>query len=130
MSYNKFRCHTRAVKAARFALHGPVIREDDSETMSASKAKKKRQELQASGELPQNEGKRKQRKKVLAWIIGIVIAVVLIGLIVYISLFANGYFERHTTALTIGEHEVAPVTYNYFFSTTYQQTASQYGDLF
>lgn len=95
--------------------------------MSASQEKKKRQELYASGQ-QQKKNQKKNMSKAAAWTIGIICAVVAALLVTFLVMFNTGYFEQHTTALTVGSHNVSPAMFNYFYKDLYQNTMSQFGD--
>lgn len=96
--------------------------------MSASQEKKKRRELGSSEPLDKKNVK-KTMPKALAWTVGIIGAAVAAAIVIFFAMLGTGFFEKHSTYLTVGSHKVTPVAFNYFYRETYSNIMSQYGDL-
>jgi len=98
--------------------------------MSASKEKKIRQELYASGKLDKNPEQTKQiahRKKTHTVLT--IVCIVLVVVLAAGSVYGSAVFEKNTTAVTVGSHKVSPAMYNYFYRSIYSNILSQYGQL-
>jgi len=84
--------------------------------MSASKHKRERKETQGNGN-PEKSTKdllaKKQDKKQKRFI-GAVVAVFLV-LCIVAGLFSSSIFVRNTTAVTIGDHDLSPSMFSYFY---------------
>ena len=87
--------------------------------MSASREKKKRQQVQepSAPAVETKKGLNKSAKKAL----NIVIAVVAVAVIVFFALVTTGFFEANTVAATIGEHKLTGAEVNYWLMDTYNQ---------
>lgn len=94
--------------------------------MSASREKIRRKEFAST----QTGGAAEQKtagsplKKVFA-VLGIVLAVCVV---VFFTLMMTGFFATHSTAAVASGHKLTPATVNYFYRTSYQNMAKQYGD--
>jgi parvulin-like peptidyl-prolyl isomerase len=98
--------------------------------MSASREKKKRQELRETGELQQDK-KKKSGKKLSSKAKGRIytaIAIVFLAVFALLIFVNSGFIEGHATAVTVGDHKVTPVEYNYYYMDTYYTMYSYYGD--
>lgn len=93
--------------------------------MSASREKNKRKE-QAQNVTPEIKNEKKGMSKGGKTALGIVIAVVAIAVIVFFSMLTTGFFAKHTTAATIGEHKLTPAMVNYFSTDAYSSFAENY----
>lgn len=103
--------------------------------MSASREKKQRQDTLTGGPTEKQrremkEAEKARNKKILYWVVGIVVAALVIALLVWNS----GIFQRRTTAATVGDktYTVADVSFYYSnvrssFINTQEQYASIYG---
>lgn len=106
--------------------------------MSASREKKLRRELR---EMEENSGivkKEKTKKKKYrtprqqrmirntVWAAIILVLVLIIGSAV---LNSTGIPQRNTTAVTVGEHKLTPVEFNYFYQDSFYQVYSTYSSL-
>ena len=96
--------------------------------MSASREKNKRKEQIASGETPAAPEK-KGMSKGLKWTIGIICLVLVIAIVTFFSMLTSGYFAGHTTAATVGGHNLTPAEVNYFYKEAYNTMSNQYGDM-
>ena len=96
--------------------------------MSASREKNKRREQIASGETPAAPEK-KGMSKGLKWTIGIICLVLVIAIVAFFSMLTSGYFAAHTTAATVGSHDLTPAEVNYFYREAYTTMSNQYGDM-
>lgn len=81
--------------------------------MSASRERKKR--LQQVDE-PVVETKKTKKKVSEGWIFAISIILVLV--LVFGGIFAYGIWQRNQTVLTVGEHEIDAMEFNYFYNAT------------
>lgn len=96
--------------------------------MSASREKRSRKEVSASpAAAQQTSQKKKTRNKNI--LIGIAITLVVVLIIGSIVLFKGPYFRTHSTAVTIGEHELSPVMVRYYYADQFSQLSQQYGQL-
>lgn len=106
--------------------------------MSASREKKLRRELR---EMEENSGivkKEKTKKKKYrtprqqrmirntVWTAIILVLVLAIGTAV---LNSTGIPQRNATAVTVGEHKISPVEFNYFYQDSFYQVYSTYSSL-
>ena len=58
--------------------------------------------------------------------LGIVIAVLAVAVIVFFSMLTTGFFAKHTTAATVGEHKLTPAMVDYFSTDAYSSFATNY----
>ena len=89
--------------------------------MSASRERKKRiaSEQPAAG---QPAAKKKLSEGLL-----LAIAVFLVLAIVFGSIAIYRVYWRHATVLTVGEHEVSTVEFNFFFNSAVNELVNTYG---
>ncbi len=90
--------------------------------MSASREKKMRKTLEPKAAVKEPSA-AKGMPKALKTVIGIVALLVVVALLGVSTIFSSTYFQRNTVALTVGEHEVTPADFNYFFTTLYNSVA-------
>ena len=88
--------------------------------MSASQQKKRRQN-QAPAAASQNDSSSRG-----AWIAGSIGVAVLVVLAIFFAILNSGLLQNHTTAVTVGSHELSPVMYNYFYKDVYTQNLAGY----
>ena len=88
--------------------------------MSASQQKKRRQN-QAPAAASQNDSSSRG-----AWIAGSIGVAVLVVLAIFFAILNSGLLQNHTTAATVGSHELSPVMYNYFYKDVYTQSLAGY----
>ena len=93
--------------------------------MSASREKQRRKDATETA-APAPE--KKQKSAALKWVIGIVIAVVVVCLLVGSYLLSSNWFAGHSTALTVGSHNVTAAEYNYYYREVYYQYSQMLGD--
>ena len=105
--------------------------------MSASSKKKLRKEQNAAAltEKQLNERKEAKKQKISTLIFVIVMAIVLVvGLTVMVirGIEGSAFFNKHTTALTVGDHKLNSVVMNYYYTDTvnssYTEWTNMYGD--
>lgn len=96
--------------------------------MSASREKNKRK-AQTDAVTPEVANEKKGMSKGAKTALGIAIAVVVIAIIVFFSMLSSGFFARHTTAATVGEHKLSPVMLNYYTADAYSNFSSEYSTL-
>ncbi len=65
-------------------------------------------------------------KKILIWVLAVVIILFLIGMVVYNYLYDNGTFDRQVVALETENYSVNKSDMSYFFYSTYQNVISAY----
>ena len=94
--------------------------------MSASREKNKRKEQEAVPETA-NEAK-KGMSKGLKTTLGVVCAVLVVCIVVFFYMLTSGFFASHTTAATVGSHNLTPAMVNYFYKNAYSSMQEQYGD--
>ena len=96
--------------------------------MSASREKKRRQELYQAGEpkgkKQPTETKTPGWKKALYWCIGVVFVIAFVAVL----LFNSSFFARHSTAMTVGEHKLSPAMVDMYYSNSYMDFYNTYGD--
>lgn len=95
--------------------------------MSASREKRTRKEAPAKP-VAKQEPARKGMPKAVKWIIGVIVTLAALALIGISVVFGSTYFHTNSTALTVGEHDISPAEFNYFYREAYYQMAQQYGD--
>ncbi len=100
--------------------------------MSASSKKKLRnaQEAEKLTEKQLSEQKEAKKLKIYSTIFAVVIALMVIFAVytaVSNTISHSGIFERNTTALTVGDHEVSNAELSYYFVDAVNQFYSQYG---
>ena len=93
--------------------------------MSASREKNKRKE-QAQNVTPEVKNEKKGMSKGGKTALGIVIAVLAVAVIVFFSMLTTGFFAKHTTAATVGEHKLTPAMVDYFSTDAYSSFATNY----
>lgn len=99
--------------------------------MSASREKKKRQELYDSGEMIRDAKKTPQRglSKLANWLIGIgaiIFAIVFVCLVV----FNSNVFLNNIPAASVGDTSISAGAANYYYWDAVNTTANYYGDYF
>lgn len=94
--------------------------------MSASREKRTRKEAPAKPVVKQDP--KKGMPKAVKWIIGIVVTLAVLALIGVSVIFNSTYFHTHVTAVTVGEHEITPAEFNYFYREAYYSMSQQYGE--
>lgn len=72
------------------------------------------------------EEARIQREKQIGRIIGIAILVVIIGAIVYSPI--RKYVAAHSTYITVGDHKISEVEFDYYYTLTSNDYLDTYGD--
>ena len=95
--------------------------------MSASREKRTRKEAPAKP-VAKQEPAKKGMPKAVKWIIGIIVTLAALALLGISVVFGSTHFHANSTALTVGEHEISPAEFNYFYREAYYQMAQQYGD--
>ena len=93
--------------------------------MSASREKNKRKE-QAQNVTPEVKNEKKGMSKGGKTALGIVIAVLAVAVIVFFSMLTTGFFAKHTTAATVGEHKLTPAMVDYFSTDAYSSFVTNY----
>ncbi len=95
--------------------------------MSASREKKKRQNTPEAVvfEQPAKAGMSKGLKTTLS----VLLAVILIALVVFFSLFNSGFLASNTTAAVVNGHKLSPAMVNYFYGAAYNQVYNDLGQL-
>lgn len=105
--------------------------------MSASSKKKLRKEQNAAAltEKQLNERKEAKKQKISTLIFVIMMAIVLfVGLTVMVirGIEGSAFINKHTTALTVGDHKLNSVVMNYYYTDTvnssYTEWTNMYGD--
>lgn len=95
--------------------------------MSASREKKSRKEnLNTAESAELKAAQQKKKKSILTGVLVTLAVVLLIGTIV---LFRGPFFRTHSTALTVGEHEITPATLRYYYCDAFSLVSEQYGDM-
>ena len=99
--------------------------------MSASRERKKRMELAASGQSPKQikaaEAKKKKNKNILT---GIIVAVLVLAIVlgsVYGLLIRPSIMPRNTAALRVGDHELSAVEFSYYYYDVINSFYQTYG---
>ena len=57
----------------------------------------------------------------------VVCAIVVIAAVVFFSMVTGGYFASHTTAATVGSHNLTPAMVNYFYNAQVYEFEKSYG---
>ena len=97
--------------------------------MSASKHKKERQELYASGKIdrdPELTAKKQAAKKTV--IVSIIALLVAFFVIVILILTSTTFLQTQTTAVKVGSHRISPAMFNFYYWTEYYDICESYGD--
>lgn len=102
--------------------------------MSASREKRLRRELrdaEASGDTVKKKKKTKKpmspvKAKKLRSAIWSAIGIVLVVVFVLLIFVNSGFMQTRATALTVGDHKITPVEFNYFYHDSYYNIYSQY----
>ena len=84
--------------------------------MSASKHKKERQELYASGKIdrdPELTAKKQAAKKTV--IVSIIALLVAFFVIVILILTSTTFLQTQTTAVKVGSHRISPAMFNFYY---------------
>ena len=93
--------------------------------MSASREKNKRKEQTASPETAK-ETKKGMSKGLKTTLIA-VCAVLIVCIVVFFYMLTSGFFAGHTTAATVGSHNLSPAMVNYFYKSAYTSLQNTYG---
>ena len=93
--------------------------------MSASREKNKRKEQTASPEAAK-ETKKGMSKGLKTTLIA-VCAVLIVCIVVFFYMLTSGFFAGHTTAATVGSHNLSPAMVNYFYKSAYTSLQNTYG---
>lgn len=103
--------------------------------MSASREKRLRRELREAEVNPDIVKKEKKKKKgymspvkakKLRGAIGTALAILLVVVIALLMFVNSGFMQAHATALTVGDHKLTPVDFNYFYQDAYYNLYSSY----
>ena len=94
--------------------------------MSASREKNKRKEQTASPEAAK-ETKKGMSKGLKTTLIA-VCAVLIVCIVVFFYMLTSGFFAGHTTAATVGSHNLTPAMVNFFYKNAYSSMQNTYGD--
>ena len=102
--------------------------------MSASSKKKLRSEQDAAKLTERQLAEQKEAKTVKAYTIGfVVVLVILVAVALFVSghqlIVNSGVREKNTVAVTVGDHEVNTVEFNYFYTDVVNNFMQQYGSL-
>lgn len=97
--------------------------------MSASREKKKRQDP-AMTEVVNTPEVKKGLSKGLKKALIVVVSIVLVAAIVFLGMVSTGFFVKHTTAATVGNHKLTPAMVNYFYADAYQNLQKSMGQMF
>jgi len=95
--------------------------------MSASREKRKRQELNVAGVTKNTEPVEKKTpvwKVAVYWLIGIAFVVAF----VLVMLFNSSFFAKNSTAVTVGEHKLSPAEVSIYYNSAYNNFYSSYGE--
>ncbi len=104
--------------------------------MSASREKRLRRELREAEVNPDIVSKEKKKKKKtymsqakakkIRSAIGSAAAILLVVFFALLIFVNSGYMQTHATALTVGNHKLTPVDFNYYYQDTYYNLYSSY----
>lgn len=95
--------------------------------MSASRKKKERKELASEAPVTQGQPVKKGMSRGLKTTLIVVCAIVVIAAVVFFSMVTGGYFASHTTAATVGSHNLTPAMVNYFYNAQVYEFKKSYG---
>ena len=95
--------------------------------MSASRKKKERKELASEAPVTQGQQTKKGMSRGLKTTLIVVCAIVVIAAVVFFSMVTGGYFASHTTAATVGSHNLTPAMVNYFYNAQVYEFEKSYG---
>ena len=95
--------------------------------MSASREKNKRKEQTASPEAVKET--KKGMSKGLKTTLGVICAVLVVCIVVFFYMLTSGYFTSHSTAATVGSHNLSPAMVDHFYRGAYNDMQNQYGSL-
>ena len=95
--------------------------------MSASRKKKERKAQSAEAPVAQGQPVKKGMSRGLKTTLIVVCAIVVIAAVVFFSMVTGGYFASHTTAATVGSHNLTPAMVNYFYNAQVYEFKKSYG---
>lgn len=95
--------------------------------MSASRKKKERKAQSAEAPVAQGQPVKKGMSRGLKATLIVVCAIVVIAAVVFFSMVTGGYFASHTTAATVGSHNLTPAMVNYFYNAQVYEFEKSYG---
>ena len=95
--------------------------------MSASRKKKERKAQSAEAPVAQGQPVKKGMSRGLKTTLIVVCAIVVIAAVVFFSMVTGGYFASHTTAATVGSHNLTPAMVNYFYNAQVYEFEKSYG---
>mgnify|MGYP004470001633 FL=1 len=94
--------------------------------MSASREKNLRKEQTASPEAVKET--KKGMSKGLKTTLIVVCTVLVVCIVVFFYMLTSGFFAGHTTAATVGSHNLTPAMVNYYYKGAYNNMQNTYGD--
>lgn len=74
------------------------------------------------------EPQKKGMPKAAKWILGVVAVVAVLAIFCVSFVFSSTYFHKNAVALTVGEHEISPAEFNYYFREAYYSISQDSGD--
>ncbi len=95
--------------------------------MSASRKKKERKAQSAEAPVAQGQPVKKGMSRGLKTTLIVVCAIIVIAAVVFFSMVTGGYFASHTTAATVGSHNLTPAMVNYFYNAQVYEFEKSYG---
>ena len=95
--------------------------------MSASRKKKERKAQSAEAPVAQGQPVKKGMSRGLKATLIVVCAIIVIAAVVFFSMVTGGYFASHTTAATVGSHNLTPAMVNYFYNAQVYEFEKSYG---
>ena len=95
--------------------------------MSASREKRTRKTTEVKPVVKQ-EPQKKGMPKAAKWILGVVAVVAVLAIFCVSFVFSSTYFHKNAVALTVGEHEISPAEFNYYFREAYYSISQDSGD--
>ena len=97
--------------------------------MSASRKKKERKAQSAEAPVMQGQEAKKGMSRGLKTTLIVVCAIVVIAAVVFFSMVTGGYFASHSTAATVGSHNLTPAMVNFFYRTQVYEFLNSYGSI-
>ena len=92
--------------------------------MSASREKKERKVQGSDSPITQSQPVKSGMSRGLKTTLIVVCAIVVVAAVVFFSMITGGYFAGHSTAATIGTHQLTPAMVNYYYRAAINQMSS------
>ena len=92
--------------------------------MSASREKRERKGQGSEAPIHQTPAAKQGMSRGLKTTLVVVCAVLVVAIVAFFTMISNGFFVTHSTAATVGNHNLSPAIVNYYYRSGVQQLSS------